>query len=70
MSKDDIKAAIMAKKAVMAAELKSTEKRRGYLVPSFVEGARNAFEELSNIKAKVSGKKYASDALVSKYGRS
>lgn len=70
MSKDDIKAAIMAKKAVMAAELKSTEKRKGYIVPSYCGGARNDFENLSNIKNHVSGKKYASDTLVAKYGRS
>lgn len=68
MSKDDIRAAIERKKALMAAELNSKEKRK-YLTPSFVGGARNDFEALSNIKNKVSGRKYASDSLVSKYGR-
>lgn len=70
MSKEDIKAAIEAKKALMAAELRSEEKRDGYIVPSYLGGARNDFEARSNIKSKVSGKKYASDTLISKYGRS
>lgn len=69
MSKEERLAAIMVKKAIMAAEKSSTEKKKGYLVPSFVGGARNDFEALSNIKNKVSGRKYASDSLVSKYGR-
>lgn len=68
MSKEQIRAAIEKKKALMAAELNSKEKR-GYLVPSFVGGARNDFEALSNIHNRVSGKKYASDTLVSKFGR-
>lgn len=70
MGKDDIKAAIEAKKALMAAEKRSTEKRNGYIVPSYLVGARNSFEELSNIKNTVSGKKYASDATINKFGRS
>lgn len=70
MSKDDIKAAIEAKKALMAAELASTEKRNGYIVPSYLGGARNAFEELSKFNSRVSGRKYVSDTKVEKYGRS
>ena len=69
MSKEQIASMIAAKKAIMEAEKSSTEKRRGYLVPSFVGGARNDFEALSNIHNRVSGKKYASDTLVSKFGR-
>ena len=70
MSKAEIKAAIEAKKALIAEESESTEKRKGYIVPSYLGGARNSFEELSNIKNTVSGKKYASDTLIAKYGRS
>jgi len=65
-----IKAAIMAKKAIMAAELESTEGRNGYIVPSYLGGARNSFEELSKFNSRVSGRKYVSDTKVEKYGRS
>lgn len=69
MSKEQIRAAIERKKALMAAELNSKEKKKGYIVPSFVGGARNDFESLSNIHNKVTGKKYASDRAVEKFGR-
>ena len=70
MSKAEIKAAIMAKKAIMAAELRSTEKRKGGIVSSYLGGARNDFEETAKFNKSVSGKRYASDAAINKLGRS
>ena len=70
MGKEDIKASIMAKKAAMEAEKKSIDKTVGNMNHSFLGGSRNEFEERSKFKKAVSGKRYASDAAINKFGRS
>lgn len=68
--KEDIKAAIERKKAIMAAEKSSIDKTEGGMSLSYVGGARTAFEERSKFKTAISGCKYASDSMINKFGRS